>query len=116
MAKLQSQIFRTCIDACNECFEACEICAVKCLHEENVNPLARCVEIYITCYHACAASSAVMSAESAYALRYAKLVQKSVRSILIWIIVSNVLRYVASVQKNVAGFQSNNCNLICTAL
>lgn len=67
MAKLQSQKYRTCIDACNECFEACEMCAVKCLHEEDVKSLAICVEICITCYHACAAASMIMSAESEYA-------------------------------------------------
>jgi hypothetical protein len=44
---------------------------------------------------------------AAYALKYAKLVQKSVKNTLIWIIANNVLRYVASVQKNVAEFQSN---------
>lgn len=33
MAKLQSQKYRSCIDACNECFEACELCAVKCLRD-----------------------------------------------------------------------------------
>ena len=66
MAKLQSQKYRTYIDACNECFEACEQCAVKCLHEEDVKPLTKCVEICITCYHACAAASMIMSAESEY--------------------------------------------------
>ena len=54
-------------------FEACEICAVKCLHEENVNPLARCVEMCITRYHACAAASAVMSAESDYSKKVCSL-------------------------------------------
>lgn len=66
MAKLQSQKYRISIDASNECFEACEICAVKCLREENVKALAKCVEICITCYHACAAASLIMSAESEY--------------------------------------------------
>jgi hypothetical protein len=74
MAKLQSQKYRTCIDACNECFEACELCAVKCLHEENVKSLARCVEICMTCYHACAAASIIMSAENEYAKKLVGLV------------------------------------------
>jgi Synapsin, ATP binding domain/Domain of Unknown Function (DUF326) len=49
MAKLQSQKYRTCIDACNECLEACEICAVKCLHDEGTNEyILRCRLIEIT--------------------------------------------------------------------
>jgi hypothetical protein len=66
MAKLQSQTYRTCIVACNEYLEACELCAVKCLHDENVKSLAKCVEICVTCSHACAAASIVMSGESEY--------------------------------------------------
>ena len=48
MTKLQSQKYRTCIDACNETIEASELCALKCLHDENVKSLAKCVEI---CLH-----------------------------------------------------------------
>lgn len=66
MAKLQSQKYRTCIDACNECLEACELCAVKCLYDENVKSLAKCVELCVTCSHACAAASVVMSEEGQY--------------------------------------------------
>ncbi len=74
MAKLQSQKYRSCIDVSNECFEACEICAVKCLHEEDVKSLAKCVELCITCYHACVAASAIMTAESEYAKKLLGLV------------------------------------------
>jgi hypothetical protein len=42
-----------------------------------------------------------------YVLKYAKLVQMNVRNTPIQIIVDNVLRYVANVQKNVVGFQGN---------
>jgi Synapsin, ATP binding domain len=63
MAKLQSQKYRTCIDACNECFEACEICAVKCLHDEDVKSMTKCIELCLTCSHTCAAASVVMSGE-----------------------------------------------------
>jgi Domain of Unknown Function (DUF326) len=48
MAKLQSQKYRTCIDACNECVEASKLCAVKCLYDGNVKSLAKCMEIDIT--------------------------------------------------------------------
>ena len=50
------------------------MCAVKCLHEENVKYLAKCVEICITYYHACAAASMIMSAESEYAKKLLALV------------------------------------------
>lgn len=74
MARLQSQKYRTCIDACNECFEACEICAVKCLHDEDAKSLAKCVELCITCSHACAAASLVISGESEYSKKILGLV------------------------------------------
>jgi hypothetical protein len=74
MAKLQSQKYRSCIDLCNECFEACEICAVKCLREDEVKSLAKCVELCITCYHACAAASMIMSAESEFSKKLLGLV------------------------------------------
>ena len=66
MVKLQSQKYRTCIDACNECLEACEICAVKCLHDEDVKSMTKCIELCLTCSHTCAAASLVMSGESDY--------------------------------------------------
>lgn len=64
MAKLQSQVYRTCIDAYNECFEACEICAIKCLHGKDVKSMTRCIELCLTCSHTCTAASLVMSGES----------------------------------------------------
>ena len=73
MAKLQSQKYRTCIDLCNECMEACEICGVKCLHDENVKSLAKCVELCISCSHCCAAASLVMSGESEFSKLVCKL-------------------------------------------
>ena len=66
MAKLQSQNYRTCIDAGHECLEACEICAVKCLHDEDVKSMTKCIELCLTCSHTCAAASLVMSGESDY--------------------------------------------------
>jgi hypothetical protein len=73
MAKLQSQKYRTCIDACNECFEACEQCGTKCLHEEDVKSLVRCIDLCRACSHACATASLVMSAESEYSKQVCKL-------------------------------------------
>lgn len=66
MGKLQSQIYRICIDTCNECFEACEMCAVKCLREDDVKSMAKCIELCNTCSHACVAASLVMSGDSEY--------------------------------------------------
>jgi hypothetical protein len=66
MAKLQSHKYPTCIDTCNECLEAFDLFAVKCLYDENVKSLAKCVELCVTCSHACAAASVVMSGESQY--------------------------------------------------
>jgi hypothetical protein len=70
MAKLQSQTYRSRIDACNECLEGCELCAIRCLHDENVKSLANGVEIYVTCspcLSCCITCNVlVMSGESAY--------------------------------------------------
>ncbi|HET8857095.1 MAG TPA: four-helix bundle copper-binding protein [Nitrososphaeraceae archaeon] len=66
MTKLQSQKYRTCIDACNETVEASELCALKCLHEENVKSLAKCIELCATCSHIYSFASMAMSAESEY--------------------------------------------------
>jgi hypothetical protein len=115
MAKLQSQKYRTCIDTCHECLEACEICAVKCLHDENVKSLANCVAICVTCSHACAAASQVMSGESDYSkkfvicvLRYAKLVLLSVENTRIWSIVEYAQNHVVNVQTNVVKWQRDD--------
>lgn len=109
MAKLQSQKYRTCIDACNECLEACELCGVKCLYDENVKSLAKCVELCITCSHACAAASVVMSGESEYSKKYVICVLRYVRHVLLnvknmvtmWNIAGYVRNPVVDVHKNV---------------
>ena len=66
MAKLQSQKYRTCIDACNECLEACEICAVKCLRDEDVKSMTKCIESLSYMLSYVCGASLVMSGESDY--------------------------------------------------
>ncbi len=34
--RIQNQKYQTCIDACNDCFEACEACATECVREQDV--------------------------------------------------------------------------------
>jgi dissimilatory sulfite reductase (desulfoviridin) alpha/beta subunit len=109
MAKLQSQKYRTCIDAYNECLEACELCAIKCLHDENVKSLTNCVEICATCSHICSFASLAMSAESEYSKKIWIFVPRYVRHVLlnvkniasIWNIAGYVRNPVVDVHKNV---------------
>ena len=37
--------FKSCIDACNGCAVACDRCASACLKEQDVEKMARCVQL-----------------------------------------------------------------------
>ena len=63
---LQNQKYQTCIDACNDCFEACEFCATSDLREQDVKSMARCIQLNRDCANICSIASQFMSRDSEY--------------------------------------------------
>src|SRR5674476_1163068 len=51
----------SCIEACNECVTACENCASSCLHEQDIKPMARCIELDRDCADICSLAAQFMS-------------------------------------------------------
>jgi Domain of Unknown Function (DUF326) len=63
------QEYQRCIDACNACAAACENCASECLHEKDVQKMARCIELDRDCADLCALPSRLMSRGSDFAVK-----------------------------------------------
>ena len=64
---LQNTKYESCIDSCNDCFGACELCATECLHEEEVNMMLKCIQLCHDCADICVTASQFMSRDSEYA-------------------------------------------------
>jgi hypothetical protein len=59
--------YQTCIDACVRCAVACDHCASSCLNEEDVNTMARCIQLDLECATMCRAAVQLMSLRSEHA-------------------------------------------------
>ena len=53
--------YRKCIDACLQCAAICNHCASSCLKEDDVQMMARCVQLDMECATLCYASAQRMS-------------------------------------------------------
>ena len=106
---LQNSKYQSCIDACNDCFEACEFCATECLREEEVKMMSKCIQRCRDCANICVTASQFMSRDSEYAkqifatftLTYVMPAVLNVKNIRRWNIVNNVLKHVENVLENV---------------
>jgi hypothetical protein len=67
MQTLTRDIYQKCIDACYSCAETCDVCASKCLDEEEVKALARCIRLDIDCADICRMAATYMSRGSEFA-------------------------------------------------
>ena len=61
---LRSVKYQSCIDACNYCFESCELCATSDLREQDVKSMARCIQLNRDCATICTTASQFMSRDS----------------------------------------------------
>lgn len=59
--------YQSCIEACNRCAAECEHCASACLHEENVQKMARCIDLDHQCAVICRVAAGFMARGSEFA-------------------------------------------------
>jgi len=59
--------FKSCIDACFACAEACDHCTASCLKEKDVQTTAHCVALDIDCAEICRLAAAYMSRQRVHA-------------------------------------------------
>ena len=59
--------YKTCIDACIKCAVACDHCASACLNEEDVNMMARCIQLDLECATMCRTAAQLMILKSEHA-------------------------------------------------
>ncbi len=52
---------KSCVDACLQCAAICNHCASNCLQEENVQMMARCIQLDMECAAVCYAAAQVIS-------------------------------------------------------
>jgi len=50
---LAPQQYQACIEACQDCAVSCDACANACLHEQDVQMMARCIELDRDCAKLC---------------------------------------------------------------
>ncbi len=63
------QRYHACIEACVECWTACEMCSDACLHEENVEKMVRCIRLDRDCAAICRLAAEAMVRGSEFAAR-----------------------------------------------
>ena len=59
--------YQSCIDACLKCAAACEHCMAACLQEEDVNEMAKCIQLDMECGTICRAAATFMHLNSDHA-------------------------------------------------
>jgi hypothetical protein len=91
---LQNTKYESCIDSCNDCFGACEFCATECLREEEVNTMSKCI-------HSCQEIVSMQNRSAMFVLTYVMPAVLNVKNIRRWNTVSNLLKHVESVLRNV---------------
>ncbi len=64
---MSHEAYRDCIDACSRCLEACEHCAAACLHENEIRPMVRCIELDRSCADICGLAVREMARGSSFA-------------------------------------------------
>ncbi len=52
---------KSCVDACLQCAAICNHCSSNCIQEENVQMMARCIQLDMECAAVCYAAAQVMS-------------------------------------------------------
>lgn len=65
--------YQACIEACSNCALVCETCAASCLREEDVQMMARCIELDRDCADLCALAALLMTRDSEQAQALCKL-------------------------------------------
>lgn len=70
---MSNEKFQECIDACNRCAAACSHCATACLQEEDMNALARCIQLNQDCADICHMAVKFMSRRSEFAERICRI-------------------------------------------
>ena len=66
-------LYRACIDACNDCATACSHCAVTCLQEHDCQSMARCIASGMDCAPTCHLAAAAMARGSEQAQAFCTL-------------------------------------------
>lgn len=78
-------MFNSCIQACSNCALVCEACASACLLEDDVQTMARCIELDRDCADICALAARLMSRQSELAKEFcalcAKFAEPAVKSV-----------------------------------
>ena len=64
--------FQSAIEALNDCVQACNACMTDCLREDDVQMLAKCIQLDRDCADICALTSEYVSRESEFAPALAK--------------------------------------------
>jgi hypothetical protein len=59
--------FKSCIQACYDCADACDICATECLRENDVKIIVKCIALDIDCAQLCRVAAGFMARGSAAA-------------------------------------------------
>lgn len=60
------QQFAQCIQACYDCADASDHCAVACLAEDDPKAMARCIELDMDCAQMCRLAAAYMARDSEF--------------------------------------------------
>jgi hypothetical protein len=66
--------WKICIDACLNCAVICNHCAASCTQEQNVNMMAKCIDLDMQCSAACFAAAQLMSLGSEQSIPLCKIV------------------------------------------
>jgi len=74
-------MFNSCIQACSNCALVCEACASACLLEDDVQTMARCIELDRDCADICALAARLMSRQSELAKEFCALCAKNLPSL-----------------------------------
>lgn len=53
--------YKSCIDACLRCASICNHCAICCTEDEDVQMMAKCIQLDMECAEICYASAKLMS-------------------------------------------------------
>jgi hypothetical protein len=105
---LQNSKYQSCIEACNDCFGACEFCATECLREEEVKMMSKCISYVSTALisalqplNSCQEIVNTQNRSAMFVLTYAMPAVLNVKNIRRWNTVNNALKHVEIVLRNV---------------
>lgn len=72
--------YQSCIEACLRCASICNHCAASCTQEEDVQMMARCIQLDMECAALCYAAAQVMSVGGAQAKALCRLCAEACRA------------------------------------